>query len=83
LENDEENYKEELEKVIKLYADWNEVPYGFNKQIIDSIKALLSSNKKLKRVLALISETCIDVSKLHISEKEGIKEIVKYLGEVL
>ena len=50
---------------------------------IDAIKALLSNNKKLKRALALISETCIDVSKLHISEKEGIKEIVKYLGEVL
>lgn len=83
MENDEENYKEELEKVIKLYADWNEVPYGFNKQTIDAIKALLSNNKKLKRALLLISETCIDVSKLHISEKEGIKEIVKYLGEVL
>lgn len=83
MENDEENYKEELEKVIKLYAGWNEVPYGFNKQTIDAIKALLSNNKKLKRALSLISETCIDVSKLHISEKEGIKEIVKYLGEVL
>lgn len=50
---------------------------------IDAIISLLSSNKKLKRALSLISETCIDVSKLHISEKEAIKEIVKYLGEVL
>ena len=50
---------------------------------IDAINSLLSSNKNLKRVLSLISETCIDVSKLHISEKEAIKEIVKYLGEVL
>lgn len=37
----EADFKEELEKVMELYADWNEVPYGFNKQTMAAIKALL------------------------------------------
>lgn len=37
-----------LEKVIDTYNNWRELPYHFNKDIIQAISNLLLENKKLK-----------------------------------
>ena len=37
-----------LEKVIDTYNNWNELPYHFNKDIIQAISNLISENKELK-----------------------------------
>ena len=47
---------------------------------VQAIKHIISECKILRDKFALISETCIDVSKCHIEEREGIKQIVEILG---
>lgn len=40
-----------LEKVIDTYKTWNELPYNFNKDIIQAIQNLIQRNKELENAL--------------------------------
>ena len=54
--------------------------YELNEDEKDAIEHIISECKILRDKFVLISETCIDVSKRHIEESEGIKQIVEILG---
>lgn len=40
-----------LEGIIQTYKDWNELPYKFNKEIIQAIENLIQRNKELEKIV--------------------------------
>ena len=75
--------------IDKGYGKFVYNDYGLDEKNIDILNALdyfLENNTKqqkeienYKKNMAIISEICIDESKLHITSKQAIKEVRNYL----
>ena len=58
-----------LEDIIQTYKDWNELPYKFNKEIIQAIQNLIARYKELEKANKIYV-------KIVRSWRERIKEII-------
>lgn len=67
--------KEDIEKCKELIKDKHKEWIGLTNQ--KSIENILNDLKKYKHAMAMISEICVDESKLHITSAEAIEEIRK------
>lgn len=68
VEDNFKNYRNEIEDVMKI-----------KKEVLKELETYKNEIKKYKHSMAMISEICIDESKVHITTREAIEEIRKYI----
>lgn len=75
---------EAIERCNELIKDDHKEWMGLsNQHAIETVLNLLEKQKKeienYKKNMAIISEICIDESKLHITSRQAIKEVRNYI----